>query len=353
MIGPAISELLPGHECVIVPGLGGFITSFAPARIDESIHRFTPPCKLVAFNASLSNNDGILANHIAGKLNISYTEALYRINEWSQSTLQALKNGGEIAIDRIGKLSINPAGNITFEPDIEVNYFDGSFGLPVFESPAFEIQLEEEYEVIASAKKVKQNIRHLVPDTLKWAAILLPLIGFTIWGSMNTPPIGNFINNQSGLLAWSNSTPGKTAVIPAAHTMAPAQEVKITSPAEVLGDKASSLMPGVISYAEMHAQNITITQPAPEENTPVVISGKPAYHIVAGAFREIGNANRLVAKLQAEGYPAFIADTNRRGLFVVSIRSFDDKQEAFSALHEIKSNGHPAAWVYKAAKSRI
>ncbi len=353
MIGPAISELLPGHECVIVPGLGGFITSFAPARIDESIHRFSPPRKLVAFNAVLSNNDGILANHIAGKYNISYTEALYRINEWSQNSMQLLRNGGEIAIDQIGKLSINIAGNLTFEPDIEANYFDGSFGLPVFESPAIESHEEEDYEVITSAKKVKHNIRHLVPATLKWAAILLPLIGFTIWGSMNTPPIGNFINNQSGLLAWSNSTPGKTAVIPATRTAAPQQEIKITSPAEVLGENASCVMPGVISYAEMHAQNITITQPAPEENTPSVVSGNSVYHIVAGAFREIGNANRLVAKLQTEGYPAFIADTNRRGLFVVSIRSFDDKQEAFNALQEIKSNGHPAAWIYKAAKSRI
>jgi hypothetical protein len=346
MIGPAISELLPGHECVIVPGLGGFITAFAPARIDENIHRFSPPCKSVAFNASLSNNDGILANHIAGKYNISYTEALYKINEWSQNTKQILKNGGEIVIERIGKLSVNIAGNLYFEPDAEVNYYSGSYGLPVFESAAVQSP-EDEYEVISSTGKVKHNIRHLIPATLKWAAILVPLIGFTIWGSMNTPPIGNFINNQSGLLAWSNSTPGKTAVMPAGQIAEPTQEVKITSPDEALGENATALMPGVISYTEMHSQNISIEQPLPENNNLPEISIKPTYHIVAGAFREISNANRLVARLQSEGYPATIADTNKRGLFVVSICSFASRHEAFAELKNIRSNGHPSAWVFK------
>lgn len=346
MIGPAISELLDKHECVIVPGLGGFITSFSPASIDEVFHRFTPPRKSVAFNSSLSNNDGILANHIAVKNNISYTEALYRINEWSQSAMQTLLHGEEIAIERIGKLSLNAAGNLYFEPDTDVNYYTGSYGLPVFETTAL-ISQAEEYEVISSARNVKRNIRHLIPATLKWAAVLAPLIGFFIWGSMNTPPIGGFINNQSGLLAWSNSTPGKTAVVPDYRDVKPVAEVKITSPAEILGRNASSIMPGVISYSEMHRQKVTISEPSPIESISPAEVEKPAYHIVAGAFREIDNANRLVSKLQSEGYPATIADTTNRGLFVVSICSYSSRQEAFSELKNVRANGHPMAWVLK------
>lgn len=346
MIGPAISELLPGHECVIVPGLGGFITSFAPAHIDVKANYFMPPRKSVAFNAGLSNNDGILANHISGKYNISYTQALYNINEWAQNAKHMLYNGEELVIESIGTLRINTAGNLHFEPDMSVNYFPGSYGLPSFESPAIAAP-DGEYEVVASERKIKHNIRHLVPATLKWAAVLAPLLGFLTWGTMNTPPIGSFINNQSGLLAWSNSTPGKKVVVPDRKQPEPSTEVNLISPAEVLGDKAPGLMPGIISYSEMACQNIKITDAVEPVMNTAAVAEPLSYHIVAGAFREISNANRLVAKLQAEGYPAAIADTNHRGLYVVSIHSFSSRQEAFSELRNIRTSGHPSAWVYK------
>ncbi|NLA48282.1 MAG: hypothetical protein GX876_02335, partial [Bacteroidales bacterium] len=56
-----IRELLFSHDCVIVPGFGGFVGNYAPARIDRATSTFYPPSKQISFNRNLRNNDGLLA----------------------------------------------------------------------------------------------------------------------------------------------------------------------------------------------------------------------------------------------------------------------------------------------------
>ena len=70
MITRHIADLLYNHECVIVPGLGGFIKAYHPARIVHATHEFRPPAGTVAFNAGLAGNDGQLANYIASTKHI-------------------------------------------------------------------------------------------------------------------------------------------------------------------------------------------------------------------------------------------------------------------------------------------
>jgi cell division septation protein DedD len=68
-----------------------------------------------------------------------------------------------------------------------------------------------------------------------------------------------------------------------------------------------------------------------------------AYHIVAGAFGDVSNAERLVTKLKGLGYSAqVLAQLN--GLHVVSAGSYPSQQEAERALKENAAN-LPKAWV--------
>ena len=68
-----INNLLLKHNCVIVPGLGGFVANYKSARIHPVNHTFTPPAKEIVFNTGLKHNDGILATYIALELNINYS----------------------------------------------------------------------------------------------------------------------------------------------------------------------------------------------------------------------------------------------------------------------------------------
>ena len=44
-----ISELLYRHDCVILPGLGGFITNYRSAQIHPVSHTLRPPSKSISF----------------------------------------------------------------------------------------------------------------------------------------------------------------------------------------------------------------------------------------------------------------------------------------------------------------
>jgi len=98
-----------------------------------------------------------------------------------------------------------------------------------------------------------------------------------------------------------------------------------------------------------------------EETKPIVKEQKPAavevkkvtpaptyrngiYHIVAGAFGDVSNAERLVAKLNAAGFQAQVLG-QLNGLHVVSAGSYSTEQEAAQALKDNAAQ-LPKAWVY-------
>ena len=70
-----VVELLFKHDCVIIPNLGGFVAQYKSAALDEVTGFFSPPSKQILFNINLKNNDGLLANEIAQRKQITYNEA--------------------------------------------------------------------------------------------------------------------------------------------------------------------------------------------------------------------------------------------------------------------------------------
>ena len=54
-----IEVLLLENDCVIVPGLGGFVAHYTPAiQVEENV--FLPPTRTIGFNPQLKLNDGLL-----------------------------------------------------------------------------------------------------------------------------------------------------------------------------------------------------------------------------------------------------------------------------------------------------
>ena len=75
-----IKELLYQHECVTVPNFGAFLTRTIDVLIQPDSGLFSPPGKEVSFNHLLKSNDGILAQYIAQKENVTYEQALRKID---------------------------------------------------------------------------------------------------------------------------------------------------------------------------------------------------------------------------------------------------------------------------------
>lgn len=353
MITRHISDLLYHHECVIVPGLGGFIKAYKPAQILKT-HEFFPPSATIAFNSGLSVNDGILANYIAAVENTSFREALYEIKQWVDKSNSALKQGDRIILEGIGDLFLNASGKIEFIPSMQINFNVDSFGLPVFFAKA----VTEKTLVVPEIQPTKKNskdvrLRRLIPETLKWAAVLAPFIGFALWGSLNSNFADNYIHNYTGMYSWIRSTPGKTAAIKVPEF----KNIDGTTPSitdhsqlEFFSRKNISFSPGVVSYTELAKSKVTIADSF-EIVTPEATSFDRSFHIVGGAFRDESNALKFIAMLQQQGYPASIVDTTPGGLYIVSMKGFNSYTEAVDQLNVIIKAGFSASWILKKNRS--
>ena len=142
-----ISDLLYDHECVIVPDLGGFLSSYVPSKIHPVRHMVLPPSKKIAFNIFLRQNDGLLANHVVQSEHVTYPEALKEIETYVETCHKELADGKKFIVERIGILSKDAETNIQFEPFSNVNYLKDSYGLsPVQYVPIQHNDFEQKVE---------------------------------------------------------------------------------------------------------------------------------------------------------------------------------------------------------------
>ena len=130
-----ISELLFHHDCVILPGLGGFIGNYKPAQVHPVSHTFHPPSKSILFNTNLIQDDGLLLNSITISEKISYKEAKIRVEEFVGDCKFKLGNSETVIFEKVGRIKKEPNGSLIFYPDSSVNYLRESFGMTSFVSP--------------------------------------------------------------------------------------------------------------------------------------------------------------------------------------------------------------------------
>ena len=131
-----ISDLLFEHDCVMVPGFGGFICNYKPAEIHPVLHYVNPPSKSVSFNVNLNANDGLLVNYIAQTGSISYDEALDLVSTWVDSSKNLLNKKETVILKQVGRVFSDIEGNIQFAADDSVNYLKASFALqPISANP--------------------------------------------------------------------------------------------------------------------------------------------------------------------------------------------------------------------------
>ena len=165
VIAKYIGDLLFDYECVVIPGLGGFIINDKPSQISYDTHYFKPPVREVMFNPYLRTNDGLLLNYIAAQENLTYQEAKKRMDAFALACVDALDKGKRIRFDKVGSIRMDENRKIVFEQDDRVNYNPNSFGLTPFISPAVRRVTNEEKikEVIGRVKQEKEKKEKTTP----------------------------------------------------------------------------------------------------------------------------------------------------------------------------------------------
>src|SRR3990167_8453668 len=127
-----ISELLFQYDCVIVPGLGGFVANYKSAAIQIVQNTLHPPSKGLSFYKNLTSNDGLLVNYIAQKEGLNYAISCQKMEEAVSLINRELKLKKKIFLQHVGTLFLDTELRIQFEPAATVNYLLDSYGLPIF-----------------------------------------------------------------------------------------------------------------------------------------------------------------------------------------------------------------------------
>jgi hypothetical protein len=170
-----VGDLLYDYECVVIPGLGGFITKDKPAQVIAVTNHFKPPFREVIFNIHLKANDGLLINYVARQEELSYGEAKSRVDMFALQCRNALDAGKRIRFYGIGTLSRDAEQHIVFTQDKSINYNPDAFGLGSFISPAITRTSDEE-KVLGAIKKVvteKKPVQETKPAPEKRKKILI------------------------------------------------------------------------------------------------------------------------------------------------------------------------------------
>lgn len=111
-----IEILLLEHDCIVVPGLGGFIANHAVARYSENGDGlFLPPYRIICFNENLQANDGLLVQSYMQAYDASYPDALRQLEMDVEDVVNELDLKGEYEFKGIGTLRKKLDGNISFE----------------------------------------------------------------------------------------------------------------------------------------------------------------------------------------------------------------------------------------------
>ena len=207
-----ISNLLYLHDCVIIPGFGGFVGNKKSAFIHPVSGIIYPPSKELLFNKNLTQNDGLLATHIAKQENIDLSETSSLIEDFVQSIQTELNSRSAFKLQKVGTFTKGKEENISFLQDKNQNYNLASFGMQAnHKSKKVERTISDEKEVIIKTIKQKD-----FGETLKRAAaVLVPLIGLSLIGITQEENINDIYSQMANLNPFTNS---KTEIVKEAPT---------------------------------------------------------------------------------------------------------------------------------------
>ncbi|UTW64409.1 SPOR domain-containing protein [bacterium SCSIO 12741] len=364
-----IEQLLFSHDCVIVPGFGGFVGNPHSARLDRLRSRILPPYKEIGFNSRLTKSDGLLAHTIAEEQQIPFAEAQKQLNAFVQDIRQELRSKGKIVFPKIGTFYYDHNRSLRFKPLNTVNFAPGLFGLePVqliplakpVETPVVELAAEAKEEPKESTPII--DIREYRKRLKNWktAAVVVacvPLLFYLIWlptGSMvfkdKNFQLSELNPFSPQVCAMYTARTGLPEVVDADDIARPdAFEKWVLSGKDYV--KTSFFDRNDPYFDPTELITIKVRELALRPDSLRVKSLLPptsyqGYYAIGGCFRERDNATRLVARLQQQGFGAVIIDQHK-GLYRVGIEQYTTLNEAKGDLDRIRSAGFGDAWILK------
>lgn len=381
-----IEVLLLENDCVIVPGLGGFIAHNKAAEFKDSANVFCPPLRTIGFNPQLTINDGLLAQSYMQSYDTDFPDASRKIESVVSQIKESLYKNGQAELDNIGTLYYTMAGTYGFEPYNNAFFSPSLYGLGSFSiSPLSELSSLKEttaeqrviIETVPASPVENSNKNNRQQHIIKRMAehaigIAAAIILFFV---LSVPVENTYLDNSSYASlgaetmldairskSLATSTPeirlkhnegtqkAQQAVTTGrrnnVNTLRPVavKTVKVEKTDKI--EKTESKAVKTEKKAEAAGKKTNIAKETQKSN---IASDKGLFVIVA-SLQTMQDAEKELAKFKKQGYnEARILTSDNR--FRIALYSYTDKSQAYNKINELKKEEQfKTAWLLNKSK---
>ena len=305
-----IDFLLHSHDCIIVPGLGGFVVNSTDVK-KSGLWGLDAPSVELLFNNKLTYNDGLLAESLMKTDNVSYDVAIKRINVACDELKSTLMKDEAVEWENLGTFRTDQDGNTIFLPNKD------------YVRPQFFGLSNARLKPAALALSTRDNVDHAYPlksivryvSTAIAAAIVL---FFVVLSFNNSTPNSQFAEIVSKPLIFGSSTP------------------KMNTPKQAP------------STAVVAKDNLPAASKASNTVGQSSSTSQVKYYIIVGVYEVREIAEKNLAKLKEQGFATASMIERPMRLDVYSA-SFSDRDEAQTYLHKFQADNpqYKDAWILR------
>jgi len=334
-----IRSVLYQKKSVSVPFLGTFAIVTKPAQLIQGEQvTFVPPQSFVTYSAECDESDNTLQQHYAESANISETEALAEIAQFSNAILTEIESQGTLYLNGIGTLRQHKGF-------ISTTY--GGISPENFALPTFVLDTCSD----AESKRAKSRPLNIAKTAGKALFISSPIV----FGALLIPNILQISHNAqlASLFRDTKVTMNfnqpevprpyeykSIAEIAQATPMETTETVKVSKPVKkVKASKAKKekLKTAKVTKQKKHERDAT-PKAAPADNNA-------KYFIIVGTFSVKSNAENYSEKLKDKDFNSGVISDNDKNRVYLS--AFADKAEAQQYINELHNGSeYNNAWLY-------
>lgn len=374
-----IEQLLLMHDCIIIPGFGGFVLQSIPATYVPGEHLFSPLRKEIVFNRTLQHNDGLLTESYRQQYQADYPTAQTMVEDDVQAMQTLLAEEKQLSLGALGTITLGEEGQFVFQPGAVHTFSLDSYGLSPFRFATLE-SLEatacEEALLLAGKKKKKDTL--YVPVNLNFvrgavaaaAAIALFLLVSTpvkeihpsaytasfIPSDMVVYPTSSSASSGTALTfegkpSSASSTENNEAILSPAETPAPSKpsETAFLTPKEstaASGKTTSGVKEEATTPRTKTASSGKVPVSTPATTTPAATPRPKMYHIVIASFPTEAQADTYMAGVDRKECK-HLSRVVRDGKYRIYADKFDNRKEAEEYMATLRKNEkYKDAWLF-------
>ena len=401
-----IEVLLLENDCVIVPGLGGFIAHNRQAEFKESENQFSAPARTIGFNPQLVMNDGLLVQTYMQAYNTDFPDATRKIEKIVSTLKEQLYQKGEAYLPNVGILYYTMNGTYVFEPSSETFFTPYLYGLEGLKlTPLHAMDTVEEKVTIhpfIQPRTAQTNKEYMAPEApasykrifyrmaqhaagIAAAILLFFLLSVPVentymddasYASLSAESMFDAIRGRSAATQLLGATDKDQTdkkvqrtknnvntlrpvcvknelVVPTTNKTTAEVVQTETKKQEPTVAKSKDATPST-AQAVSKPTAIAETKKAPEttaketqkQNAAVKAKSSRSYHIIVASLATTADAQKQLKVFQNKGFTnASVLESDKHHR--IALYSFSEQTEAYKKLQELRTQeAYRGAWIY-------